>query len=90
MLTATVQARREQILALDDGRGFEFCRAVVEGKIRNQERILRYFGKYLRVADPERCQKVESSARDLHKLASSAAALRHSNIAEGRATPMAT
>lgn len=90
MLTATVQARREQILALNDSRGFEFCRTVVEGKIRNQERILRYFGKYLRSADPERCKKVDGIARDLHKLAESAAALRHGNIAEGRAALMGT
>ena len=44
MLTATVQARREQILAFNDKRGLEFCKAVVVGKIKNQERLLRYSG----------------------------------------------
>jgi CRISPR-associated protein Cas1 len=48
MLTATVQARREQILAFTDKRGLEFSKAVVVGKIKNQERLLRYFGKYLK------------------------------------------
>ena len=48
MLSATVQARREQILAFTDKRGLEFSKAVVLGKIKNQERLLRYFGKYLK------------------------------------------
>lgn len=48
ILTATVQARREQLLAFHDSRGLAFARAIVGGKITNQERLLRYFGKYLK------------------------------------------
>lgn len=55
MLTATVVARRAQIEALlNDRRGLEFSRAVVKGKIKNQERLLRYFGKYVKTTDTER------------------------------------
>src|SRR5262245_23867160 len=52
MLSATVQARREQLLAFHDNRSLTFARAVVVGKITNQERLLRYFGKYMKKADP--------------------------------------
>jgi len=62
MLTATVQARREQILAFADKRGLEFSKAVVLGKIKNQERLLRYFGKYLKKEAPERFEKIEGIA----------------------------
>ena len=46
MLSATVLARREQITAFSDKRGLEFSKVVVEGKIRNQEKLLKYFAKY--------------------------------------------
>ena len=51
-LNATVQTRRDQLMAFKDSRGFEFSRAVVEGKVRNQEKLVRYFGKYLKKTDP--------------------------------------
>ena len=63
MLTATVQARREQILAFNDKRGLEFCKAVVLGKIKNQERLLRYFGKYLKKEAEDRFAKDRSNCR---------------------------
>src|SRR5579872_6096023 len=45
MLTATVETRRQQLAAYDNARGAEFCRWVVAGKLHNQEKLLRYFGK---------------------------------------------
>jgi CRISPR-associated protein Cas1 len=65
MLSATVQARREQLLAFQDQRGVEFARTVVSGKIANQERLLRYFGKYLKKADNERFQLLEQITKAL-------------------------
>ena len=47
-LNATIQTRRDQLQAFNDHRGFEFSRSIVEGKIRNQEKLLRYFAKYLK------------------------------------------
>jgi CRISPR-associated protein Cas1 len=57
-LNATIQTRRDQLVALTDSRGFEFARAIVEGKVRNQEKVVRYFGKYLKSADAERFKRV--------------------------------
>src|SRR5213078_3561445 len=54
VLTATVASRREQLMAYNDGRGLEFSRLVVRGKVRNQRHLLLYFGKYLKGSAPER------------------------------------
>jgi CRISP-associated protein Cas1 len=64
-LNATIQTRRDQRAAFNDKRGFEFCRAVVEGKVRNQEKVVRYFAKYLKKTDAERFDKVNSIADSL-------------------------
>jgi hypothetical protein len=53
MLTATVISRRQQLAALDDERGVAFAKLIVIGKLTNQERLLRYFGKYLKQADSQ-------------------------------------
>lgn len=68
MLTATVISRREQLAALADERGVDFARLIVRGKVANQERLLRYFGKYLKQADPERFAAVERAADRLAAL----------------------
>lgn len=59
MLSATIQARREQFRALDDERGAEFSRIVVRGKLRNQRKLLLYFGKYLKKAYSDRYPVLE-------------------------------
>lgn len=66
MLNAVVSTRRAQIEAFDDGRGFEFSRAVVRGKIRNQAALLRYFGKYLKQSNPNRYEFIANTADTLH------------------------
>jgi CRISPR-associated protein Cas1 len=45
MLTATVETRRAQLDAYHNNRGADFCRWIVAGKLRNQEKLLRYFAK---------------------------------------------
>lgn len=50
-LVATVETRREQLAALHDGRAVTFARNVVVGKLRNQARLLKYFGKYAAETD---------------------------------------
>ena len=66
MLTATVQARRQQLLAYHDGRGLEFAKAVVAGKLLNQERLLKYFGKYVKKTDPDRFGTLEAIVQGLN------------------------
>jgi len=68
MLTATVATRRAQMEALNDGRGAEFSRLVVVGKLRNQANLLKYIGKYLKEAHPEKFEVVESTVDILEKL----------------------
>ncbi|MBW2065315.1 MAG: CRISPR-associated endonuclease Cas1 [Deltaproteobacteria bacterium] len=67
MLSATVEARREQFRAFDDERGAEFSRIVVRGKLRNQRNLLLYFGKYLKKANPKRYSLLEEKIRLLEE-----------------------
>src|SRR2546426_9987161 len=64
-LNATIQTRRDQLAAFNDVRGFEFSRAVVEGKVRNQKKLIRYFGKYLKKTDPQRFDRINGIADSL-------------------------
>jgi CRISPR/Cas system-associated endonuclease Cas1 len=68
MLTATVVSRREQLAAIADERGVEFAKLIVLGKLTNQERLLRYFGKYLKQADPERFARVDRLSDQIAEL----------------------
>lgn len=84
MLSATVEARREQIAALEDERGARFAVLVVVNKIANQAKLLRYFGKYLKTSDHSAFHMVESIARDLNQLAQKAGRIRGERTAEVR------
>ncbi len=86
MLTATIEARREQIEAMKDQRGLEFSKEVVYGKITNQERLLRYFGKYIKETDPERFRIIESLARELRELRRKVKTVTGNHIDEKRNT----
>jgi CRISPR-associated protein Cas1 len=90
MLTATVQARREQILAFTDKRGLEFSKAVVLGKIKNQERLLRYFGKYLKKEGEERFLRIEAIASQLRNLWKKVPAIDGGSVNEARGALMGT
>src|SRR6266498_1200130 len=67
MLNAVVTTRRAQLEAMKDGRGLELSRAIVRGKIKNQAALLRYFGKYLKVADSIRYEQITVAAEELHR-----------------------
>jgi len=88
MLTATVQARREQMRAFTDARGLAFARAIVIGKLKNQERLLRYFGKYMKHADPERYAQVARVAQALRGQAGKAKHVSGEQIDAARQTLM--
>jgi CRISPR-associated protein Cas1 len=90
MLTATVQARREQILAFADKRGLEFSKAIVLGKIKNQERLLRYFGKYLKTEAEERFARIDAIASHLKKLWQKVPDIDGASVNDARATLMGT
>ncbi len=88
MLTATVQARREQILAFADKRSVEFSKAVVLGKIKNQERLLRYFDKYLKKEAEERFKRIESLTSQLRSLWRKVPEVDGASVAEVRGSLM--
>ncbi|MEX0806088.1 MAG: CRISPR-associated endonuclease Cas1 [Candidatus Binatia bacterium] len=90
MLTATVQARREQILAFTDKRGVEFSKAVVLGKIKNQERLLRYFGKYIKQQSEDRFSRIDAMAGQLRLLWKKVPVIDGSSVNETRGTLMGT
>lgn len=52
-LTATVAIRRAQIEAYANERGLQLAQAMAAGKLLNQARLLKYFAKNLRTAQPE-------------------------------------
>jgi len=65
MLTATVETRRAQIAAYDDSRSLELTKAIIEGKIRNQAKLLKYFGKHLSTASPDVFRALEGQVARL-------------------------
>jgi CRISPR-associated protein Cas1 len=83
-LNATIQTRRDQLMAFNDNRGFQFSRAVVEGKIRNQEKLVRYFGKYLKKSDPEKFERVDGIANLLAAQARKVRSLTAASVDEKR------
>lgn len=52
-LAATVQTRRAQLQAREDGRGLHYALAIAEGKLRNQANLLKYMSKYRKEKQPE-------------------------------------
>lgn len=88
MLTAVVEARRGQMEALSDERGLIFSRAVVSGKIKNQEKLLRYFGKYMKQADPDRFRSVAYIAGSLKALQAEVELVTGRDIEESRGSLM--
>lgn len=64
-LTGTVITRREQMKAYDDERGVKFIRATIEGKLRNQGNVLKYFAKYRREADREAYERLYDAANKM-------------------------
>jgi CRISPR-associated protein Cas1 len=65
MLTATVLTRREQLAAYGDRRGLDLAKAIVRGKLGNQAALLKYFGKYLKTADPAAFERLGVAVRGI-------------------------
>ena len=64
-LAATVQTRRAQIEARQDGRGLQIALAVAEGKLSNQINLLKYMAKYRKSKQPDLFQEVRLLADDV-------------------------
>lgn len=86
MLTATILSRREQFRAFDDKRGLEFSKIIVRGKIKNQENLLKYFGKYMKQSSPGKFHKIWEIAGKLRLLRLKVNSIQGHNIEEARDT----
>jgi CRISPR-associated protein Cas1 len=89
MLSATVISRREQIIAFNDSRGLQLSKTIVEGKIINQERLLRYFGKYIKSIDAGRFERIDKIANALKTISKQVSCINGQNINEARNALMA-
>jgi len=74
-LTGTVQTRRQQLLAFDDGRGAGLVRAFARGKLLNQAALLKYMAKYRARVDLESHEMARDAAFRLEHLANRAGAV---------------
>ncbi len=68
-LTATVQTRREQLMAYLDQRGVVLARAFVAAKIKNQVNTLKYFSKHRKEAKQETYERVMTAAKKMEDTA---------------------
>lgn len=82
LLTATVETRKAQFEALGTERGAQLARMLVAGKLRNQEKLLRYFA---RNRDRERQARLIAAANVLRALR--AKALLHSGESSEQVRP---
>jgi CRISPR-associated protein Cas1 len=89
MLTATVVTRREQMAAYGDRRGLDLARAIVRGKLGNQAALLKYFGKYLKTADPPSFERLSAAVGGILKGRREIDDVAGTRVDEGRAALMA-
>lgn len=85
LLSATVETRRQQLAAFSNERGANFCRWIVAGKLHNQEKLLRYFGKS---REGTRREELETTASKLRNFRRDALAVTGSTADEVRPTLM--
>ena len=83
-LSGTVVTRREQILAYTDGRGASLAVAFIEGKLKNQANVLKYFAKYRRAADPELYRELEARLKRMEEIRGELEGLAGSTVDELR------
>jgi len=67
-LTGTVITRRQQLLAFYDERGIALAKLFIEGKLKNQVNVLKYFAKYRKGVDRELYESVYSIYCQIEKI----------------------
>jgi CRISPR-associated protein Cas1 len=66
-LAATIETRRAQLAARDDGRGLAVAKALAAGKIRNQATLLKYLAKNRKERQPELFEEVRRLADEVRE-----------------------
>ncbi|MGO0122569.1 CRISPR-associated endonuclease Cas1 [Desulfothermobacter acidiphilus] len=85
-LSGTVMTRREQILAYNDARGLALVLAFIEGKLKNQANVLKYFAKYRRAADPGLYAELEARLARMEAIRSELESFSGTTVEELRGT----
>lgn len=67
-LVGTVITRREQLMAYKDDRGVKLAKSFVEGKLKNQASLLKYFAKYRKTNQPELYGEIAGAAEKIEQL----------------------
>ncbi|MGQ5711953.1 CRISPR-associated endonuclease Cas1 [Desulforudis sp. DRI-14] len=83
-LVGTAQTRRQQLLAYLDERGVGLSKAFVEGKIKNQANVLKYFGKYRRASDTAKYQALSAVLTQLDKARADLAGIEGASVDQVR------
>lgn len=85
-LSGTVITRREQILAYTDERGLSLALAFINGKIKNQINVLKYFGKYRRSADSALYEEINLRVSEIEKIRAELQQVSGTRIDDARGT----
>lgn len=85
-LSGTVATRRQQMIAYQDRRGVELSKALVEGKLRNQVNVLKYFAKYRKSADRKAHDGLYEAAGEIDGIRNGLAKVDGQKIDEVRGT----
>ncbi len=75
-LTGTVITRREQLLAFSDKRGVSLSKYFIEGKLKNQVNVLKYFSKYCKGVDRELYEAVYGAVNQIKESAEQLSAIK--------------
>ncbi|MGB9803131.1 CRISPR-associated endonuclease Cas1 [Desulfofundulus sp.] len=67
-LTGTVVTRRHQLMAYQDERGVTIAKLFIEGKLKNQINVLKYFPKYRREVDRDLFDQVYQIIGEIERI----------------------
>lgn len=83
-LTGTVITRREQLLAYYDNRGLNLAKYFIEGKLKNQANVIKYFAKYRRKNDVATFYRLREAVIRMENAVAELPSVKAPNIDEAR------
>lgn len=83
-LSGTVVTRREQLLAYYDSRSLKIVKCFVEGKLKNQANLIKYFAKYRRKNDLDTYNKLREATVRIESAVDELRSVKAANIDEAR------
>lgn len=83
-LTGTVITRREQLLAYYDNRSLNLVKSFIEGKLKNQANVIKYFAKYRRKNDLDTFERLREATIKIENAVDEIRSVKACNIDEVR------